>query len=90
VLSALDGVGPQDLAIDSLLANIVENNINEVILGLSATVDGQSTAHYIVDQINNPNITITRLAHGMPVGGELDYMDDGTISTALKARGNLK
>jgi len=90
VLSALDGIGPKDLAIESLLANITENNITEVILGLSATVDGQSTAHYIVDQINNPAIKITRLAHGMPVGGELDYMDDGTISTALRARGNLK
>lgn len=90
VLSALDGVGPQDLAISSLLANIKDNNITEVILGLSATVDGQSTAHYIVDQIDNPEIKITRLAHGMPVGGELDYMDDGTISTALRARGHLK
>ncbi len=89
VLSALDGVGPQDLAIESLLANINNNDINEVILALSATVDGQSTAHYIMDQINNPNIKITRLAHGMPVGGELDYMDDGTISTALRARANL-
>ena len=89
VLSALDGVSPKDLAIEPLLANITNNNIKEVILALSATVDGQSTAHYIVDQISNPNIKITRLAHGMPVGGELDYMDDGTISTALRARGNL-
>lgn len=89
VLSALDGVGPKDLTIDSLLANIHDNNITEVILALSATVDGQSTAHYIVDQIENPAIKITRLAHGMPVGGELDYMDDGTISTALRARGNV-
>lgn len=89
VLSALDGVGPKDLAIDSLLANVKENNVTEVILALSATVDGQSTAHYIMDQLNNPAIKITRLAHGMPVGGELDYMDDGTISTALKARANL-
>lgn len=89
VLSALDGVGPKDLSIDSLLSNIAQNNITEVILALSATVDGQSTAHYIVDQIRNPDIKITRLAHGIPVGGELDYMDDGTISTALKARGHL-
>lgn len=89
VLSALDGISPQDLSIKPLLANIAENNITEVILALSATVDGQSTVHYIVDQINNPSIKITRLAHGMPVGGELDYMDDGTISTALRARGNL-
>lgn len=89
VLSALDGVGPKDLAIPSLLENIKANNVKEVILGLGATVDGQSTAHYIMDQINNPDIKITRLAHGMPVGGELDYMDDGTISTALRARANL-
>ena len=89
VLSALDGVGPKDLTIDSLLENIKDNNIGEVILALSATVDGQSTAHYIVDHISNPAIQITRLAHGMPIGGELDYMDDGTISTALKARGVL-
>lgn len=89
VLSALDGIGPKDLAIESLLANIDENNVTEVILALSATVDGQSTAHYITDLIDNPNIQISRLAHGMPVGGELDYLDDGTISTALKARANL-
>ncbi len=89
VLSALDGVGPKDLAIESLLENIRENNANEIILALSATVDGQSTAHYITDLIDNPNIKITRLAHGMPMGGELDYLDDGTISTAMKARANL-
>lgn len=89
VLSALDGVGPQDLAIDSLINNVRENNVKEVILALSATVDGQSTAHYIMDQLQNPEIKITRLAHGVPVGGELDYLDDGTISTALKARANL-
>lgn len=89
VLSALDGIGPKDLRIDSLLANIAENNATEIILALSATVDGQSTAHYITDLIENPSIKITRLAHGMPMGGELDYLDDGTISTALKARANL-
>lgn len=89
VLSALDGVGPKDLSIDNLIANVNDNNCKEVILALSATVDGQSTAHYITDLINKPEIKITRLAHGMPVGGELDYLDDGTISTALKARANL-
>lgn len=89
VLSALDGIGPNDLAIDSLVQNVQENNAREVILALSATVDGQSTAHYITDLLNKPDIRITRLAHGMPVGGELDYLDDGTISTALKARANL-
>ncbi len=89
VLSALDGVSPKDLSIEPLLANIRENNAKEIILALSATVDGQSTAHYITDLIENPDIKITRLAHGMPVGGELDYLDDGTISTALKARAHL-
>ncbi len=89
VLSALDGIGPKDLAIENLLENIKDNNVTEVILALSATVDGQSTAHYIVDQIDNEDVIITRLAHGMPVGGELDYMDDGTISTALRARGGM-
>lgn len=89
VLSALDGMGPKDLNIDSLVANVQENNCKEVILALSATVDGQSTAHYITDLLNNPAIKITRLAHGMPVGGELNYLDDGTIATALKARANL-
>lgn len=89
VLSALDGIGPKDLTIDNLLENIHENNAKEIILALSATVDGQSTAHYITDLIDNPEIKITRLAHGMPMGGELDYLDEGTISTALKARANL-
>lgn len=89
VLSALDGVGPQDLALNSLKANIDDKNITEVILALSATVDGQSTAHYITDMIGKPDIKITKLAHGMPMGGELDYLDDGTIATALKARAGM-
>lgn len=89
VLSALDGVGPKDLALDGLVANVNEKNITEVILALSATVDGQSTAHYITDILNKPDIKITKLAHGMPMGGELDYLDDGTIATALKARAGL-
>lgn len=89
VLSALDGIGPNDLAITSLVENVRENNVKEVILALSATVDGQSTAHYITDLLSGADIRITRLAHGMPVGGELNYLDDGTISTALKARANL-
>ena len=89
VLSALDGIGPNDLLITSLVENVRENNVTEIILALSATVDGQSTAHYITDLLNGSDIRITRLAHGMPVGGELNYLDDGTISTALKARANL-
>ena len=88
VLSAIDGIGPQDLAIESLVQNVREKNIKEVILALSATVDGQSTAHYITDLLDKPDIKISKLAHGMPVGGELDYLDDGTIATALKARAN--
>lgn len=89
VLSALDGVGPKDLAIDSLISNVQEKNIKEVILALSATVDGQSTAHYITDQLHQSDVKISKLAHGVPVGGELDYLDDGTIATALKARANM-
>lgn len=89
VLSALDGIGPNDLAITSLVENVRAHNVKEVILALSATVDGQSTAHYITDLLGGSDIRITRLAHGMPVGGELNYLDDGTISTALKARANL-
>lgn len=86
VLSALDGVGPQDLRIDSLIKRVQEEKIAEVILALSATVDGQSTAHYIADHLAHTTVQVTRLAHGVPVGGELDYLDDGTITTALKAR----
>jgi recombination protein RecR len=89
VLSALDGIGPQDLALDSLVENINDKSVSEVILALSATVDGQSTAHYITDMIGKAEIKITKLAHGMPMGGELDYLDDGTIATALKARAGL-
>lgn len=89
VLSALDGVGPDDLTIDSLATRVRGGDITEVILALSATVDGQSTAHVIMDRIEGSGVTVTRLAHGMPVGGELDYLDDGTISTALKSRASL-
>lgn len=89
VLSALDGVSPKDLNIESLMANIDEGHVQEVILALSVTVDGQSTAHYLSDLLQARNVNITRLAHGVPVGGELNYLDDGTIATALKARANL-
>ncbi len=86
LLSALDGIGPNDLNIESLRPRITENNISEVILALSATVDGQSTAHFIADRLSDLPIDITHLAHGVPVGGELDYLDDGTITTALRSR----
>lgn len=86
LLSALDGIGPEDLYIDRLADQIRENGYEEVILALSATVDGQSTAHYITDRLHGLGVSITRLAHGVPVGGELDYLDEGTITTALKSR----
>lgn len=86
LLSALDGIGPDDLRIEGLRARVQGEEIEEVILALSATVDGQSTAHYISDQLADLNVSITHLAHGVPVGGELDYLDDGTITTALKSR----
>jgi len=86
VLSALDGVSPKDLSIDTLIANVQAQNAKEVILALSATIDGQSTVHYIADLLKGSDVTISRLAHGMPMGGELDYLDEGTIATALKSR----
>lgn len=88
VLSALDGTGPEDLTIDILTDRIRTGTIREVILALSATVEGQSTAHYIADRLIDiaPQIRITRLARGVPVGGELDYLDNGTIATALQSR----
>jgi len=86
LLSALDGVGPQDLSIDGLVNRVRAGEVREVILALSATVDGQSTAHYIADRLVDLEVEITHLAHGVPVGGELDYLDDGTITTALKSR----
>ena len=86
-LSALDGRGPEDLAIASLIARVAAGGIAEVILATSATVEGQTTAHYVTDRLEDiGDVRITRLAHGVPVGGELDYLDDGTLSAALKAR----
>ena len=85
-LSALDGRGPSELRIDSLAARARAGGIAEVILALSATVEGQTTAHYVTDALNGAGVKVSRLAHGVPVGGELDYLDDGTIAAALKAR----
>ena len=85
-LSALDAVGPEELRIPGLLARVREEGILEVILALNATVDGQTTAHYIADVLSGFEISITSLAQGVPIGGELDYLDDGTIGAALKAR----
>ena len=85
-LSPLDGVGPQDLAIDALVARAGDPAVTEVILALNATVDGQTTAHYITDLLHDAKVTVTRLAHGVPVGGELDYLDEGTLSAAIRSR----
>ncbi len=85
-LSALDGVGPEDLNIDALVARAGDGEVAEVVLALSATVDGQTTAHYVRERLTPSGVAVTALAHGVPVGGELDYLDDGTITAALKAR----
>jgi recombination protein RecR len=86
VLSALDGIGPDDLAIDRLVARAGSNAVGEIILAMAATVDGQTTAHYLVDRLAGCQVIVSGLAQGMPVGGELDYLDDGTIGAALRAR----
>lgn len=86
LLSALDGVRPEDLTISKLVDRVRAGGINEIIMALSATVDGQATAHTIADRLSGLDIKISRLAHGIPVGGDLDYLDDGTISTAMKSR----
>ena len=84
VLSPLDGIGPDDLSIDALIARAPD--YAEIVLAVNATVEGQTTAHYITDRLVGTGIKVTRLAHGVPVGGELDYLDEGTLSQALKAR----
>ena len=86
VLSALDGVRPEDLNIDGLIERVQEGGIKEIILATNATVDGQTTAHYITDRLSGLDVTVTAIAHGVPVGGELDYLDDGTIAQAMRAR----
>jgi recombination protein RecR len=85
-LSPLDGVGPQELAIDALINRVHAERPNELILALNATVDGQTTAHYITDLIQDTGVKVTRLAHGVPVGGELDYLDEGTLAAAIRQR----
>jgi recombination protein RecR len=92
VLSALDGIGPEQLAIAPLLRRLeggAEGKVKEVILALGATVDGQTTAHYLADRLQPLGVAVSRLAHGVPVGGELDYLDDGTLIQAMKARQKL-
>ncbi len=85
-LSALDGVGPEDLNMAGLVARAETGDIHEVILAMNLTVDGQTTAHYVADRLGHTEVDVTRLAHGVPVGGELDYLDDGTLETALRSR----
>ena len=85
-LSPLDGIGPEDLSIDALVSRAHAPAVTEVILALNATVDGQTTAHYITDLLHDANVKVTRLAHGVPVGGELDYLDEGTLSAAIRQR----
>jgi recombination protein RecR len=86
VLSALDGIGPEQLNLMPLLRRVECGEVKEVILALGATVDGQTTAHYLADRLQPLGVALSRLAHGVPVGGELDYLDDGTLIQALKAR----
>jgi len=85
-LSALDGVGPQDLSIDALISRAQDAAVTEIVLALNATVDGQTTAHYITDLLQGSHVKVTRLAHGVPVGGELDYLDEGTLAAAMRQR----
>ncbi len=85
-LSPLDGVGPDDLSIKGLVSRVAAGEVREVILAVNATVEGQTTAHYITDQLSGLGVKVTRLAHGVPVGGELDYLDEGTLAAALKSR----
>ena len=85
-LSPLDGIGPQDLSIDALITRVHDAAVKEVILALNATVDGQTTAHYITDLLHGTPVKVSRLAHGVPVGGELDYLDEGTLSAAIRQR----
>ena len=85
-LSALEGVRPEDLSVERLVARVAAGGIDEVVLAMNATLEGQTTAHYLTDRLENFPVRITQLAHGLPVGGELDYLDEGTLAQALRAR----
>ncbi|HEV2000256.1 MAG TPA: recombination mediator RecR [Xanthobacteraceae bacterium] len=85
-LSPLDGVGPDDLRLGALIARARDGIVKEVVLALNATVDGQTTAHYVTDLLRDASVKVTRLAHGVPVGGELDYLDEGTLTAAIRSR----
>ena len=85
-LSPLDGIGPKELNLDRLVARVAESGVKEVVLAVNATIDGQTTAHYITDMLSSLPVKVSRLAHGVPVGGELDYLDEGTLSAAMRQR----
>ena len=85
-LSALDGVRPEDLSIDGLVTRVAAGGIEEVVLAMNATLEGQTTMHYLADRLETLSVRVTQLAHGVPVGGELDYLDEGTLAQALRAR----
>ena len=89
VLSALDGVGPDELKIDSLIEKVVSGQVKEVVLALPATVEGQTTVHYLSDKLSQLEVSVSTLSRGVPVGGELDYLDDGTLQLAFKSRRNV-
>lgn len=89
-LSALDGIGPEDLNIGGLIDRAGATDVHEIILATNLTVDGQTTAHYIAERLAETDVRVTRLAHGVPVGGELDYLDDGTLTAALRSRQSLQ
>ncbi|MEO9971265.1 MAG: recombination mediator RecR [Hyphomonadaceae bacterium] len=89
VLSAIDGIGPEELNMTKLIERASQPHIKEVIIALGATVDGQTTAHFLSEKLADAGAEVTRLAHGVPVGGELDHLDDGTLATALRARRSL-
>ena len=86
MLSPLDGIGPDDLNLGALIARAKDGLISEIILALPATVDGQTTAHYLTEHLESSGVSITRLSQGVPVGGELDYLDEGTLAAAMKSR----
>ena len=85
-LSALDGIRPEDLTIGALISRVSQGGIDEVVLAMNATLEGQTTAHYIAERLEGLPLRVTQLAHGLPVGGELDYLDEGTLAQALRAR----
>jgi recombination protein RecR len=86
VLSAIDGMGPHQLTIEPLVERIQKTGVKEVVLALNATIDGQTTIHYLIDRLQPLGVSLSTLAHGVPIGGELDYLDDGTLTTAFTAR----